>query len=799
MFLSTRSRIGVQGAEPVRSTAAPSLLAVALLLAAGPAVSQTASQSAMEQIEAGRTHFQLRCGGCHGGDGRGGERGPDVITTPSARSRSEDEVRELIREGLPDRGMPGFALGAGELAALLAFYRAQTAPASETAPTGDPSAGETLFFGRANCRSCHVRGAGGMVGPNLSSVGARRTLAELASDIEHPSAELAEGYERVDVSLAGGGRVQGFVRNRSGHDLQVQTLDGRWRLIPAEEIGAVVRVPGSPMPAYGDGSIDDLVAYLSRLDGQADNPLRSRYLKEQGELPGAVRFDALRSPARGDWPTYNGRLDGNRHSPLEQITANNVPSLAPAWIFPMRAPRSLETTPVVVDGIMYVTAPNEVRALDARAGRELWRYSRPRTEGVMGDAGAGTNRGAAILGDRVFLVTDNANLVAVDRLSGELLWEADMADHRDHYGGTLAPLVVKDLVIAGVGGGDEGIRGFLAAYDAVTGEEAWRFWTVPLPGEPLSETWVGSVLPHGCAGTWLTGTYDPDLDLLYWPTGNPCPDMNGDERAGDNLYSDSILAIDPGSGELRWHYQYTPHDLYDWDANQTPMLIDAVFRGRPRKLLVHANRNGFFYVLDRTDGEVLLARPFVEKMTWATGIGDDGRPLKLPGKEPTYGGNEVCPSLAGATNWMSPSYSPRTGLTYVQTIEQCNIFTKRDETWQRGQGYFGGAARAVPGERVVSSLRAIELETGEIAWDRPHGKPERPWTGVLSTDGGVVFYGDGDGTFTAADSATGEPLWHFHTNDHWKASPMTYLAGDKQYVAVAAGFNIVAFALPNEE
>jgi alcohol dehydrogenase (cytochrome c) len=305
-----------------------------------------------------------------------------------------------------------------------------------------------------------------------------------------------------------------------------------------------------------------------------------------------------------------------------------------------------------------------------------------------------------------------------------------MADHRDHYGGTLAPLVVNDLVIAGVGGGDEGIRGFLAAYKADTGEEAWRFWTVPLPGEPLSETWVGSVLPHGCAGTWLTGTYDPELDLLYWPTGNPCPDMNGDERQGDNLYSDSMLAIEPSTGKLRWHYQYTPHDLYDWDANQTPMLIDTEFQGSPRKLLVHANRNGFFYVLDRTNGEVLLAKPFVEKMTWATGIGSDGRPQKLPAKEPTYAGNEVCPSLAGATNWMSPSYSPSTGLVYVQTVEQCNIYTKRDERDRRGLpapcparetlqlASASGSLVRPPGERDFDPLPEFDfLDPGDLMLD----------------------------------------------------------------------------------
>ncbi len=769
-----------------------------LLLLAMAAPAQDQPRDTARLISEGRTQFQLRCGGCHGGDGRGGERGPDVITTPSARSRSVEEVRQLIQDGLPDLGMPGFSLPADEMTALVTFYRAQTAPASEAPLQGDPEAGQRLFFGEAKCSSCHVRGRGGMVGPDLSTVGASRTLAELRSDLLDPGADIAEGYRRIEARFAGSEPILGFMRNESAHDVQLQSLDGRWHLLARNEIDDLVPSPGSPMPTYdGDGErLNDLVAYLSRLDGDSDNPLRARYVGAQAELPGAVPFASIRNPADGDWPTYNGRLDGNRHSSMADITPANVAQLVPKWILPIRAPRSLETTPIVVNGLMYVTAPNEIRAVDARVGREVWRYSRPRTEDVMGDAGAGTNRGAAILGDRVFIVTDNANLIAVDRLSGQLLWETDMADHRDHYGGTLAPLVVNDLVIAGVGGGDEGIRGFLAAYRADTGEEAWRFWTVPLPGEPLSETWVGSVLPHGCAGTWLTGTYDPELDLLYWPTGNPCPDMNGDERQGDNLYSDSILAIAPRTGTLRWHYQYTPHDLYDWDANQTPMLVDTDFRGRPRKLLVHANRNGFFYVLDRTDGELLMAKPFVEKLTWAAGVGADGRPVKLPGKEPSYSGTQVCPSLAGATNWMSPSYSPRSGLVYVQTIEQCNIFTKRDETWQRGKGYFGGAARAVPGERIVSSLRAVRLETGQIVWDRPHGSPDRTWTGALSTDGGLVFYGDADGTFAAADAVTGETLWHFHTNDKWKASPMTYRAAGEQFVAIAAGFNIIAFALP---
>jgi alcohol dehydrogenase (cytochrome c) len=313
-----------------------------------------------------------------------------------------------------------------------------------------------------------------------------------------------------------------------------------------------------------------------------------------------------------------------------------VQRLAPKWTFPIQgAPRALQVTPVVVDGVMYVTSVNEAYALDARNGREIWHYSRPRSEGLAGDAASGINRGVAVLGDRVFMVSDNAHLFALHRLTGQLIWDVEMADASQNYGSTSAPLVVNGLVVAGVSGGDEGVRGFLDAYNAGSGERAWRFWTVPAPGEPGSETWDGRAWEHGCGATWLTGTYDPDAKLLYWPTGNPCPDYNGAERKGDNLYTASVVALDPTTGNLRWHYQFTPHDLHDWDATETPVLIDADFRGRPRKLMLQGNRNGFFYVLDRLTGELLVAEPFVKKLTWASGIGADGRPILLPGNDPT--------------------------------------------------------------------------------------------------------------------------------------------------------------------
>jgi len=450
----------------------------------------------------------------------------------------------------------------------------------------------------------------------------------------------------------------------------------------------------------------------------------------------------------------------------------------------------------VADGVMYVTSVNEAYALDARVGREIWHWSRPRTPGLAGDAASGINRGVAVLGDRVFLVTDNAHLLALHRLTGQLLWEAQMADSRQNYGSTSAPLVVNDLVIAGVSGGDEGVRGFLDAYKAATGEHAWRFWTVPAPGEPGSETWSGRAIEHGCASTWLTGSYDPEARLLYWPTGNPCPDYNGDERKGDNLYSSSVVALDPETGKLRWFYQFTPHDLHDWDATEPLVLVDVPFGGAMRKLMLQANRNGFFYVLDRLTGKVLLAEPFVRKITWASGIGADGRPKLLPGNDPSVEGQRVCPAVAGAANWPSAAFSPATGLFYFFAEESCNIYSKNDQWWEAGKSFYGGGTRRSPGDDGGGKfLKAVDIRTGKAAWEIAAVGGGILGSGLMATAGGLVFYGDGSGAFVAADAKTGKLLWHFNTGQTWKAGPMTYLADGNQYVAVAAGSAIVAFAL----
>jgi alcohol dehydrogenase (cytochrome c) len=591
-----------------------------------------------------------------------------------------------------------------------------------------------------------------------------------------------------------------------------------------EELAALVREgqPGAGMPGFAlpVEEMRELVAFLrtlrtepaperprGRVETTDGRTLEGLVMNQTGDemqlLTDDRRLHLLRRQSeryrpvtsQADWPTYHGQLGGNRYSTLAQIDRKTVAKLAPRWLFTVPEASRLEATPVVVDGILYVTSPNACHALDAGSGRRIWQYDRPRTKGLAGDAASGSNRGVAVAGDRVFLVTDHAHLLALDRFTGDLLWDTEMADWRGNYGGTVAPLALGSLVIAGISGGDEGVRGFLSAFDQTTGKEVWRFWTVPRPGEPLSETWRGTAIDHPCATTWLTGTYDAALDTLYWPTGNPCPDHNGDERLGDNLYSDSILALDPKTGRLKWHYQYTPHDVWDWDAQQPPVLVDADWEGKPRKLLLHANRNGFFYVLDRTNGRLLLARPFVKKLTWAREIGPDGRPVLNPQQEPTREGTKVCPAVEGATNWFSTSFNPTTGLYYVQALEKCSIYQKAAAEWKAGRSFYGGATRRVPDESGQKVLRAIDVKTGSIAWEAPQFGAGHSWGGALSTAGGLVFFGDDSGAFVAVDAANGKPLWRFETGGLWKASPMTYVFDGKQHVAVASGPSIISFAL----
>jgi alcohol dehydrogenase (cytochrome c) len=591
-----------------------------------------------------------------------------------------------------------------------------------------------------------------------------------------------------------------------------------------QELAAVIRngLPASGMPAFKltDLEMRDLIVFLRSLHPpQSAEPLRAKIETTDGHtLEGQVlnqslsdlqlrtgdqRIHLLRKTgdrfrpvtSQADWPAYNGQPGGNRYSTLDQINRSNVARLAPKWIFGLPDTPPLEGTPVVAEGLMYVTSANQCYALDAGSGRQVWHYSRPRTKRLIGNAAGGINRGVALAGDRVFMVTDHAHIIALHRFTGALLWETEMADWHLNYNATSAPLVADDLVISGTAGGDEGVRGFVAAFDQATGKEVWRFWTVPKPGEPGSETWKGKGIEHPSASTWLTGTYDAQLRTVYWPTGNPGPDYNGDARLGDNLYSDSILALDARTGKLKWYFQYTPHDEWDWDAAQPPVLVDADWQGQPRKLLLHANRNGFFYVFDRTDGKLLLTQPFVKKLTWAREISAEGRPVMNPNQTPTAAGTKICPAVEGATNWFSTSFNPSTGLYYVQTLEKCNIYVKSTIEWQAGRAFFSGTTRDVPGDLPRKILRAIDIRSGKIAWELPQVGRAESWGGTLATAAGLVFFCEDSGAFMAVDASSGTPLWRFQGNQLWKASPMTYMFDNQQYLAVASGSDIIAFAL----
>jgi PQQ-dependent dehydrogenase (methanol/ethanol family) len=517
--------------------------------------------------------------------------------------------------------------------------------------------------------------------------------------------------------------------------------------------------PGAGMPAFNDLPPTDLTSLAGYLRSLSSTTLRATSSPKI----------SWRAPQPGDWLTYNGNLSANRYSELQQITTANVANLKLQWIFPTHF-FGLETTPLAADGVLYFTAPNQVFATDAVTGAQLWTYARAQTTGLTGDAKLGTNRGVAILNDKVFFVTDNAHLLALDRSNGELLWEVAIAEERQEYGGTIAPLIIGDNVIVGVAGADEGIRGFVAAFKSATGALVWRRWTIPFHGEPGAETWKGPEPRVGGGSTWLTGSYDPVADTLYWPTGNPFPDSEDRDRPGDNLYTDSILALNPKTGELKWHYQFTPHDLLDRDSTEPPVLVDTSYRGAARHLLLHADRNGFFYVLDRTNGELLLAKPFLRRVDWAHSIGSDGRPVVI---DPNG-----CPS--DAANWSSTAFSPLTHLYYFLALEECV-----------------GQPVGYPDETGQRFLRAVNIETGEIVWEIPQPGPARAktWTGVLATAGGLLFYGKPNGGFDAADQRTGETLFHFPTNVRMKAPPITFTVNGKQYVVVAGGPNLLCFAL----
>ena len=494
----------------------------------------------------------------------------------------------------------------------------------------------------------------------------------------------------------------------------------------------------------------------------------------------------------GNWLMYSGTYAAHRFSPLDEISTSNVSRVKPLWVYQPPGVGSLEGTPIVADGVMYVTSgPASVSALDLRSGRPIWEWSRPIAATVLNLGFPRVNRGVAILDQTIYVGTLDGYLAALDAKTGVQRWVVPVGDNPTGHAITAAPLVADDRVIVGISGGEAGIRGYLDAYDAKTGKLVWRLHTVPSPGEPGSETWSGDSWVHGAGATWLTGSYDPALKLLYWGTGNPGPDWNGDARKGDNLFTCSLLAIDVETGKMRWHFQFTPHDVHDWDANQIPVLVDAEFAGLPRSLVVMANRNGFFYVLDRKTGEYLLGTPYA-KQTWAQALDAKGRPILIPDMEPSEKGTLVYPSLQGSTNWSSPSYSPLTGMLYVPVREMGSVYFKSSVEYRPGTYFTGGSEKRLD-EESWGAVRAIDVKSGKTAWD--FKLPTPPWAGVMATAGGLVFGGSNEGNFYALAARDGKPLWQFQTGGAIRCGPMSFLSEGKQRIAVAGGRAIFVFGL----
>jgi len=531
-----------------------------------------------------------------------------------------------------------------------------------------------------------------------------------------------------------------------------------------------------------------IAVFFTCLAARAQNDVTSTAIDVRSE-------DLLNQPPTANWISYNGDYSGRRYSALSAINPGNLSGLRAEWVFHAGNTKRLEVTPVVINGVMLVTAANDAFALDARTGRVVWHHSWPISDGLIDDASQHVNRGVAAWHNRVYMETDNAHLLCLDVRSGNLLWDVPYANWNKNYGATSAPLVVKDKVIVGTSGGDDGVRGFVAAYDVLTGKLVWRFWTIPGPGEFGSDSWPGQLYLHGGGTTWMPGTYDPQLNTIYWGTSNPAPDFEGGARPGDDLYTDCVLALDPDTGKLKWHFQFTPHDLFDYDAVETPILIDVVYQGAPRKLLVQANRNGYVYVLDRTNGKFLSATAFVEKLNWAKGIDAQGRPL-LTGIQPTAEGSRVCPGYAGATNWFAPSYNESTHSIYFMALEECETYFFKPQAFQEGRGYYSTGVKRIPGETAQKVLVAFNLDTGSIAWKYPQTGGGHSSAGTMTTAGGVVFFGDDSGSFEAVDARSGKPLWHFNSGQDMSASPMSYAVAGRQYVAIAAGSDVFSFALP---
>jgi alcohol dehydrogenase (cytochrome c) len=771
----------------------------------------------------GRKLFSATCQICHGADGQGDrDRGGAPLNTTGLRHGDGDaDVHRDIRNGVAGTLMPPFsALTDQQVWQLVTFIRTLQSPepAGAAAPVpGDAAAGEALFYGKAACFTCHeVNERGGVTGPDLSGagrLGSTALLQEIMTPNDPPRAVSGDrgpgGEGRTPVTVVvrtpDGKEIRGVRLNEDAYSLQMVDEAGQLHLVDRRRMASVTTEEKSLMPddystRLSAGEITNIVAYLC---AQKERDLSKTILQP---IAGGVDFGRIvhSSAEPQNWLTYWGDYQGTHYSPLSQVTTENVRMLAPAWAFPIPSAGSvLEATPLVVDGVMYTTGggnPATVVALDARTGRQIWSWTRQQR--VINPYQINPyNRGVAILGNRLFVGTLDAALIALDARTGRKLWEVQVADTLDGYNITSAPLALGNEVITGVAGGEYATRCFIDAYDAVTGRRLWRRYSIPGPGEPGNETWRGDSWRVGGAPTWLTGTYDPGRNLLLWAVGNPAEQIDRSKRGAlDNLYSDSVLALDPQTGEMKWHFQFTPNDGHDWDSTEDLIAVDRMWHGQNRSLILHGDRNGHFYVLDRTTGGFLAGTPFVYQ-NWNAGFDANGRPKEIPGSNSSPEGSFLVYPSYGATNWQSPSYSPQTGLFYIEYSESAAQFVSEPQEVERGQEYLGRSPDSHPPARRPdqparnSGIKAVDPESGRMVWDAKVVRGS-PGDGVLATGGNLLFASMRDGNIAALDARTGKYLWHFQTGGENNAAPMSYAVGGRQFIALSAGNVLFSFALP---
>jgi len=750
-----------------------------------------------ESIRAGMAVYRVRCGDCHGLDASG-YRGPDLTATLTG-GMTDERLFDTIRRGVPGTDMPaqGNGVSDDDILLLVAYLRNLTSagPAAER-PVGNVENGGRLF--NMQCTGCHrIGGRGGRLGPDLSRIGLSRSHAALIREIRTPSEWIAPTFETVTVVTKDGQRVRGTKKAEDVFSIQVMDTRERLQGYMKSSLQDVIYEKDSLMPAYpasriSDADLTDLVGFLSSLRGGVPLSDTTAAVNAAAVTPQDL-LAGLKDPTR--WLTYSGDYNGHRHSPLTQLTPDNVDKLTAQWTFQTGTLGSFQTTPIVLDGVIYATGyNNNAWAIDARSGRAIWRYRRELPDDLKLCCAA-VNRGFGVLGDRLFMATLDAHLVALDMKTGTVIWDVPLADYREGYSATVAPLVVKDKVIVGIAGAEYGIRGFIDAYDAQSGKRAWRFYTVAGPGDPGERSWPrNEAYQRGGGSIWVTGTYDPQQNLIFFGTGNPGPDYFSQAREGDNLYTTSLVAIDADTGQRKWHYQFTPHDLHDWDSTQVPVLADLPINGQTRKVVMFANRNGFFYTIDRVTGKVIVAKPFVET-TWAKEIDSNGRPMLLPGNLPDEDGSKTCPDLGGGTNFMSPSYDPSLRLFFVTARETCAMYYGWDEKFKPGEQYNGGGTTRPRDQKNFGALRAIDPLTGSLKWEFRYTSVSS--SGVLSTASGVVFAGDGDGNLMAFDSRNGKNLWHYQLGFGLRSTAgTTYMLDGRQYLLVPSGSTLTAFALP---